>query len=266
MQGTELQQDTVKAWQEYIGSANVRMQARLRPEIPFLKVDEDQHWISNIQTGEILISHGGSQGLTRVPSGLIHDWFGAVFIPQTTLNNVLSVVRDYNRYKQFYQPTVVDSKTISIDGFKDRFSMVLVDKSLVGETAFAGDYRCLNVRVNDRRWYSVSESTRIREIQSYGTSNEHMLQDGEGTGLLWRVFSIARFEERDGGVFVEFEVIALSRDVPASLRWVVEPIVRRVSRNSLITSLRQTEDAVRAGRWLADPDRLSIAILPSRPF
>jgi len=42
--------------------------------------------------------------------------------------------------------------------------------------------------------------------------------EGEGTGLIWR-----RFEERDGGVYVEVEAIALSRDVPASLRWLVEP-------------------------------------------
>jgi hypothetical protein len=67
---------------------------------------------------------------------------------------------------------------------------------------------------------------------------------GEGSGVIWRLFSIASYRERDGGVYIELEAIALSRDIPASLRWLAEPIVRRVSRASLSTSLRQTENAV----------------------
>jgi hypothetical protein len=47
-------------------------------------------------------------------------------------------------------------------------------------------------------------------------------------------------------VYIELEAIALSRDIPAALRWAVEPIVRRVSRSSLDTSLQQTKDAVRS--------------------
>ena len=48
-------------------------------------------------------------------------------------------------------------------------------------------------------------------------------------------------------MYVEVEAIALSRDIPVSLRWLVDPIVRRISRSSLVTSLQQTGDAVRSG-------------------
>jgi hypothetical protein len=51
---------------------------------------------------------------------------------------------------------------------------------------------------------------------------------------------------------MEVEVIGLSRDIPASLRWLVEPIVRHVSRASLSTSLQQTENAVRGRAELAN--------------
>jgi hypothetical protein len=251
-QATELKHETVKTWQEYIRSANARMQERLRPGIHFLKVDEDPDWISEVRRGEIHVSRGGLQGVTKVPSGLIHDWLGAAFIERTTLNQVLSVVRDYDQYKRFYQPTVADSKTLLTDRLEDRFSMVLVNKSLLVQSALTGDYKCLYVRVNDRRWYSITESTRIQEIENYGTPSQRMLDEGEGKGLMWRLFSITRFEERDGGVYIELEAIALSRDIPVSLRWMVEPIVRRVSKSSLTMSLRQTEDAVRVGVTLAD--------------
>ena len=63
--------------------------------------------------------------------------------------------------------------------------------------------------------------------------------------------SKVELEERDGGVYIELEAIALSRDIPVSFRWIVEPIVRRISRSSLTTSLRQTEGAVRSGVTLA---------------
>jgi hypothetical protein len=78
---------------------------------------------------------------------------------------------------------------------------------------------------------------------------------GEGSGLIWRLFSIARYAQRDGGVYVELEAIALSRDIPPTFRWLIEPIVRRVSRGSLLTSLQQTENAVRLNAELGRSER-----------
>ena len=57
--------------------------------------------------------------------------------------------------------------------------------------------------------------------------------------------SIARFEQRDAGVYIELEAIAMSREIPAALRFVADPSVRRASRNSLLASLQRTEEAVR---------------------
>jgi hypothetical protein len=250
-QAAELKRETVKAWQGYVQSATARMQEHLRPESHFLKIDENQDWVNTVRSGEILVLPGASQNLKKVPSGLIHDWLGAAFIAHATLNDVLSVVRDYDRYKEFYRPTVIDSRALGRSGREDRFSMVLMNKSLFLKTALDSDYQCSYVRVSDRRSYSVSETTRIQEIENYGEPGQRALHEDEGHGFIWRFFSITRFEERDGGVYIELEAIALSRDIPISLRWVIEPIVRRISRNSLTTSLRQTEGAIHSGVNLA---------------
>jgi hypothetical protein len=154
-------------------------------------------------------------------------------------------VNDYARYKDWYQPTVIDSKVITTSEATDRFSMLLVNRSLLLKTAFDTDYESCYVHVDDRRGYSVSRTTRVQEIEEYGAATQHTLHEGEGSGIIWRLFGIARYMERDGGVYVELEAIGLSRDIPASLRWLVEPIVRRVSRGSLSASLRQTANAVR---------------------
>jgi hypothetical protein len=99
-------------------------------------------------------------------------------------------------------------------------------------------------QLDDNRWYSVSYTTRVRDVENYGTPDEHEGPIKTGRGLIWRVYSISRFEQRDGGVYVELEAVALSRDVPGGLRWLVDPIVRRTSKGSIHVSLEKTGEAV----------------------
>jgi hypothetical protein len=57
-------------------------------------------------------------------------------------------------------------------------------------------------------------------------------------------------------VFVEVEAIALSRDIPSSVRWMAVPAVNHLSTNSLKTTLQQTRQAVRLQE--ATPEPLAI--------
>jgi hypothetical protein len=240
-----------KAWDDYVNSAKMRMEQRLAPGETFLWVEEAPDRLARVRAGEIVVSPAGPENPKRVPAGLIHDWIGAAFIPHVKLTDVLHVVRDYARYKESYQPSVLDSKVIATGDSKDRFSMLLMNRALFLKTALDTDYEATFVPVDDRRLYSVSRTTRVQEIEEYGAPGQHPLPEGVGHGLIWRLFSITRYVERDGGVYIELEVIGLSRDIPVSVRWLVEPIVRRVSRSSLSTSLRQTENAVRMQAELA---------------
>jgi hypothetical protein len=235
---------TSKAWDEYVKSASQQAQERLRPGKAFLWVDEAPDRLAKVRAGEIVVSSVGRENPKRVPLGLIHDWVGAVFIADVTLSDVLHVLRNYARYKDYYQPAVIDSRVIATSEATDRFSMLLVNKSWFLKTAFDTEYESCYVQADDRRGYSVSRTTRVQEIEEYGAPGQRTLDEGEGKGLIWQLFSITRYVERDGGVYIELEAIGLSRDIPASLRWMVEPIVRRVSRGSLSTSLRQTEEAI----------------------
>jgi hypothetical protein len=163
----------------------------------------------------------------------------------------LAVLNDYDHYDDFYGPVVVASKTLFAHGPEYAFSLILTNKAGFVSTTLDTEYESRVFQVNERCWFSLSASTHTREIEDYGTTAQHELAEGTGTGLIWRLFSIARYEQRDGGVYVEIEAMALSRDIPVSLRWVVEPIVRRISQSSLVASLRQTKNAVRARGTLA---------------
>jgi hypothetical protein len=236
---------TSQRWEEYVEAATVHMAYRLGPGKAFLWVDEEPGRLIQLRAGDVIVSPVGPRNPKRVPSGLIHDWIGAAFIPHATLKDALQVVRDYGRYQELYQPNVTDSKALEIGESIDRFTMRLLNKSFFAKTALDTDYESCFVRLDDRHLYSTSRTTRIQQIEEYGTPAQHFLREGEGTGLIWRLFSITRYVERDGGVYLEIEVIGLSRDIPASLRWLIEPIVHRFSRAALSTSLRQTVNAIR---------------------
>jgi len=239
-----LMEETKAAWDAYLREANAAMQARLQPGAHFLWLDDEPGRTEGIRTKGPYIAPVGPHIPKKVPSGLIHDWLGVGFVPNAKIEDIIRVVRDYDRYKEIYQPGVIDSISRGTDGVKDLFSMRLVNKSVVAKTALDTECEASYFRVDDRHWYGVSNTTRILEVDKFGTPEQRTLPEDHGTGLIWRLSSITRLEERDGGVYAELEAIALSRDIPAAFRLFVTPIVRRVSRDSLATSLHQTKIAI----------------------
>jgi hypothetical protein len=240
----ELQPETLKAWEEYVRSADSRMQARLHDGHVFLWADEAPGRDWRLTRGEILVSQTEKNGVRSVPNGLIHDWIGAAFIPHARLATVLNVVHDYDRYKVFYKPVVADSKVVACSPMEQRFSMLWVHRELFVTAALHSQYEARDFEVDGTRWYSIADTTQVQEIKGYGQPGERWLPPDQGSGFIWRLHSIARYEQRDGGVYVELEAIALTRDVPSSLGWLLNPVIERLSRNSLVTSLRQTREAI----------------------
>ena len=94
----------------------------------------------------------------------------------------------------------------------------------------------------------MADTTRVEQIENYGHPEVHSLPPGTGNCFIWRLHSIARYEERDGGVYLELEAIALSRDIPPALRGLVKPVVNHLSINSVTATLRQTREAVGSTR------------------
>ncbi len=239
--GAELKQKTLTYWNAYLDAARPQMTS----QTPFLWVDQNPERLQRVRDGEILVSSVGKENPKPVDSGLIHDWVGAAFFPNAGIKDVLSAARDYGNYKEYYKPTVVDSKLLNSNGPCEKYSMRVVNKEVVAETALDMEYETCYFKIDDQRWYSTTRTTRVQEIRHHGRPDEQELPPDHGSGYVWRLYSVARFEQRDGGTYVEVEAIALSRDIPIALRWVANPIVRRVSRNSMLVSLQQMKEAVR---------------------
>jgi hypothetical protein len=255
-----LRPETINAWDDYLQSTTANLEDQVHHGGNFLWTFDDAERAARVHSGEIVVAPADGQNPKRVIGGLIHDWRGALFIPNRKLDDILEVTRDYDHYKQFYHPSVVESKVLARHGPDDRFSILLMNKAFFLRTALDADYQATNVRLDDRRFYAISRTTRLQEVDKYGQPGEYRKPDGEGSGYIWRLYSIARLEQRDDGVYIELEAIALSRNIPAALQFAVDPVVRRVSRNSLLMSLRQTEEAV-SGRFA---EAARAAVIPSK--
>lgn len=240
--GAELRPETLKAWDDYVKTENGRV-AGYSKGMPFLWSDQSPDRLRRLHNGEIIIAPVG-ENPHRVSQGLIHHWIGVVFLPRTHLDHVVSVVRDYGRYKEFYAPNVIESSLLRQTDAQDTFSLRMLNNAVVGKFALDTEFQDTYTRIDENKIYSTSLTTRVREVENFGLWDEREAPADTGRGLIWRVYSISRFEERDGGVYVELEAVALSRDVPGALRWLVDPIVRRTSKSSMLVSLQKTEEAV----------------------
>lgn len=260
----ELKPETVRAWDQYIQSANAQLRGRLNHDGPFLRVEERPELVSNLVRGQIVVEPLAENGHRGVPHGLIHDWYGAIFVPDAMIDDVLSVLSDYSRYTEYFHPTVVDARLLERTHGTERFSLLMVSKVLFVTVALDSQYEshltCLlekaDGKYEGKRCYIISYSVRTQQIKEYGHPGERALPPDQGDGYLWRLYNITSLEEHAGGVLIENESIGLSRDIPVSVRWLVNPIVNHLPRNSLSTALKQTRDAVCAARL--ESQRLSM--------
>jgi hypothetical protein len=238
-----LKPETVSAWDDYLDGARADLQRRISPGECFLWTFENAERAAKVQAGEIVVSPAPGPNPQKVPGGLIHHWIGAMFVPGLTIEQITNITRDYDQYQDFYHPSVIESKTLARGRAGDEFSMRIMNKAFFLKTALDADYLATYVRLDENRMYSVSRTTRVQEIEDLDEPDEHETPEGEGSGYIWKLFSVARFQQRDGGVYVELEAIALSREIPLAARFFVYPMVRRVSRDSMLVSLRQTREA-----------------------
>ena len=92
--------------------------------------------------------------------------------------------------------------------------------------------------------WSRSRTTRIQEVDNAGERDEHLEPAGRDRGFLWRMNTYWRFEEKDGGTYVECQSISLTRDIPPGLGWLIGPYVTSVPRESLTFTLATTRSEV----------------------
>ena len=239
----ELKPETVRAFERYIRETEARLEQRLGPGSKFLWVDEEPERAAQVREGQAAIENRSGRDTTAVPGGLIHDWIGAVFIPGGTLGKTLTLIQDYDHNQDYYQPEVLASRLVSRNGNDFKVYLRLRKKKVI-TVILDTDYDVRYFPLDGGRCHSRAYSTRIAEVENAGKRDERILPPGQDSGFLWRLYSYWRFQERDGGVYVECEAISLTRAIPAGLGWLIQPIITTLPRESLANTLRETRAAL----------------------
>ena len=241
----QLHPQTLQTFAKYISNEESALEQTLKGCGPFLWSEETPERARQVQEGKILAQFWSGRGPLKVPKGLIHDWIGAAFIPATTLEKTLALIQDYDHHQNIYRPEVIVSRLISHHGNAFQIYLRLLKKKIITvvlDTDHDVHYRSLD----PARALCRSCTTRIAEVQDAGTPKEKVQPPDTGYGFLWRLYSYWRFEQRAAGVQIECRAISLTRDVPLGLGWMIEPIIQKLPKESLIRTLEATREALLA--------------------
>jgi hypothetical protein len=247
----KLKPPTLGAFDRYVKLTEHRNSSELRSGTNIFWVDtlppaERADTYSALRRGEIKMRRletldDGERILC--PGGMIHHWAGTVFIPSAKLDRVLAILEDYDHHAKYYAPDVERSKTESHDDDHFRVFMRFRRRKVI-TVVLNTKHDVQYFRDSDTRAHSRSSAVRIAEVENAGESNEREEPPGEDNGFLWRMETWWRMDERDGGVYVQSEVVSLTRDIPAGLGWLISPFVTSIPKESLTFTLEATRRAV----------------------
>jgi hypothetical protein len=244
----ELRADTVEAFEKYVEATEARIDAELRSPDRYLYIDgapetRRNEILAALKSGDVymlrLKTLGPDGRDIRVPDGMIHHWLGAVFIPGATLSRVLALVQDYDRHQDIYKPEVVRSHLVSRHGDEFQIYYRLRKKKLITVTLDT-DHDVFYYPVEGTRCHSRSYTRRIQEIEDADKPTEKPKPVGIDSGFLWRLYSYWKFEQKDGGVYVECESLSLTRKIPLLLSPLIKPFVTDIPKESLQMTMGST--------------------------
>lgn len=239
---TQLQPQTVNEFDRYARKAEQQLAARWHGEREFLSTDDDSSMRAKIVAGDLLIVPGTPDNPVGISNGLIHDWVGTVFIPNTSMAKVLAILQDFDRHSRIY-PNIIRSRLIRHDGNDVVGFWRLERKDPVLPVVLDVEQQAHYDEVRPGKWTCKAYAKNISEVENSGTLREKKLPPGEGRGFLWRLYAYWSLQTTNGGVIGECRTLSLSRSVPLSVAWAIRPFVQSLPRESLAATLRNTRSA-----------------------
>jgi hypothetical protein len=244
----ELKPATLAAFDRYVKATETRIDGELKRPAQFLYIEglpeaRRLEASASLKAGEVLMERLKTSDQTgqeiKTPDGLIHHWLGAVFIPGATLSQVLALVQDYDRHQNVYKPEVVRSKLVSRSGNDFKIFYRFRKKKVITVTLDT-DHDVHYFPIDATRCHSRSYTSRIQEVEDADKPTEKPKPVGQDNGFLWRLCSYWRFEQKDGGVYVECESISLTRNIPLLLSPIIKPFVTEIPKESLEMTMGST--------------------------
>lgn len=250
----QLGRPTLIAYERYVAATDARVAKEMARPAAFLYIDglapprlAEVH--NDLKRGQIRIerleTRGAAGAAIEIPDGLAHHWIGDVFVPGATLHQAIALAQDYNQHQNIYKPEVERSRLLSRNGNDFKIFYRLRKHNVITVTLNT-NHDIHYFPVDARHWHSRTTTTRIAEVENAGKANESEKPVGNDGGFLWRMDSWWRWEEADGGVYIECESVSLTRDIPTGLGWLIRPFVTSIPKESLENTMSETRAALLA--------------------
>ena len=252
----DLSSKTIAAFDHYVALFEIKNGESMSDTGPFLWVDrlppqQRAAILARLRAGNVVIEKMETLDNGKpidVPDGLVHHWIGTVFIPDATLTQVLALVEDYNHQSEYYRPRVLASKILWHEGNDYRVYLRLYEKKVL-TCVLDTQHQVHYFIIDSTHAWSRSRSTQIREVVGWGKPGERDLPEGHDDGYLWRMDTYWRFQQKDGGTYVECQSISLTRDIPAGLGWLIGGYVDSIPRESLEFTLGATRETLMSHKF-----------------
>ncbi len=202
--------------------------------------------------------------MKAVSSGLIHHWTGMVFLPNIRVCSLLAVLQNYSSYADLYAPVIVESKLLSRHERDFIYQLKFIQHEFGVTAGLLGTFRTTYSRSSEIAGYSLTEATQLVELQDPGTVNERPMSLSESHGFVQKTFIIMRYQQVDSGVLVRLESLVLSRGAPPAIRWIIAPLIERMSRCTMTRTLQQLKNHLGANRSLAAALAPDLRAVPGR--
>jgi hypothetical protein len=240
----KLKPETLRAWDRYVELTEKRRHSELESGKGFLAGDffpssTRNEFLERLRSGGVyslkMVTRDEEGKEIDVPGGMIHHWYGAVFVPGANLRDVLSWVQNYDDNHRYYDE-VEDSRLLSRDGDRFRIFLRLRRKKVI-TVHYSTEHEVAYSSHGEDSASSRSTSTKIAEIENAGEPREREKPPGDDSGFLWRLSSYWRFQQQGGGVRVDCETVSLSRSIPKAMEWMIKSYLESVPRESLEQTL-----------------------------
>lgn len=241
----EPQGAAVSTFNAYAGKVELRLREQHRRADGFLVLNFQTN--ARLRNGELIIEQLSRGSEAELPGALLHHWRGTAFVPDATAADFERLMKNFDSYPRTFAPQVMQVRipTQDKDG-PDRFLVRMrIRQRRVITVVMDATYDIRYGRLDAQHGYSISQSTKIVEIDSPSTAQEHALSQSEEHGFLWRMNTYWSYEEREGGLYMQVESISLTRSIPVGLGWAVRPYVESVPRESLEFTLRAASSALK---------------------
>ena len=251
LKAADLQAQAAQNYARYIALTQAQVDAELAQSGSYLWVERlpearRTEALAQLRSGGVVIEKLETLDDGKpiaVPGGLIHHWIGTAFVPGATLAQTLAFMQDYDHKVEYFKPDIVRSKILKHEG-DDYFVLLRFYQKKIITTVIDTDQEVHYHVVDKTHAWSRSNATRVQEVDNPGKSDERLEPEGHDRGFVWKLNTFWRFEEKDGGTYLECQAISLSRDIPTGLGWMVGSFASSVPRESLTFTLTTARAAL----------------------